>query len=220
MKYNLLLLLIISSLLGCQINHPHEEKAKQAAEKAGLQAVKDQRLDAVFLSPSVNLSRYHNLVLKPLDFSETKIINPSTSTAFQTPWQLTDEDKTYYQTRFETSAKEYLVDKGGFKLGDEISSTLALRMRIMEIAPLGTKDDIQGRPTAVDVFTRGFGRMTVMIELYDTGTQKLVFMATDEYELGTLWEKNNRVQNNLQIRLGFEYWMRALRDELKAQSKS
>jgi hypothetical protein len=37
---------------------------------------------------------------------------------------------------------------------------------------------------------------------------------TDRRDLGRIWEENNRVTNNIQIRLAFNQWLRNLRTEL------
>lgn len=219
MKINLLIVLMVLALTGCATNSPYEQKAKTVAEKEGLQAINAKRLDSVFVSSSAVVSKYNNLMLKPLDFSEVKIINPTVNSGYQTPWELKDEDKAYYQSRFEESSKEYLIDKGAYKLADVPGSTLELTVKVLEIAPLGSKDDLKGRPTMMNVYTRGFGRMTVEMQLRDSVTKALVFTAVDERELGTLWERNDRVQNNIQIRLAFEYWLQSLRDELNSQTK-
>lgn len=71
----------------------------------------------------------------------------------------------------------------------------------------------------MDVYSEGFGRMTIGFELYDSVSNKLIAVSSDDHELGTIWEKNNRVQNNIQIKLAFDYWMRNLKRELEALGK-
>ena len=61
--------------------------------------------------------------------------------------------------------------------------------------------------------------MTVVFEIYDSISNKLVASATDEHDLGSMWEENNRAQNNLQIRLAFDFWLNNLGKELTAAVK-
>jgi len=61
--------------------------------------------------------------------------------------------------------------------------------------------------------------MTIVFELYDSVSNKLIFLSSDEHDLGNTWEKNDRLQNNVQVRLAFDYWLRSLSQELNAISK-
>jgi hypothetical protein len=61
--------------------------------------------------------------------------------------------------------------------------------------------------------------MTAVFELYDSTNNTLIALASDEQELGFLWEKNDRVQNNIRIKLAFEQWMRKLSKELPLWTK-
>jgi hypothetical protein len=204
--------LAVVTLNGCGISKPHEKVAKAEAEQAGLVAASKPRLDAVYLSPAVKLHSYKKLNLANLDFSQVKIINPTSPPFYDQKWELDDKDRAYYQERFAVAAKRELLDSSLFAVGSESAAdTLVLRAKVLEIAPLASKDDLKSRPTLMDVYSEGFGRMTVAFEFYDSMTNKLVFALTDEHELGRIWEKNNRVQNAMQVRLAFDYWLSAVK---------
>ncbi len=199
-------------LSGCGVTKPHEKDAKAQAEQAGLVAAAKPRLDAVYQSPSVKFHSYKKLNIASLDFSQVKIINPTSPPFYDQKWELNDKDRAYYQERYFTAAKRELLESNLFAASSESAAdTLVLRAKVLEIAPLASKDDLKSRPTLMDVYSEGFGRMTVAFEFYDSTNNKLVFALTDEHDLGRIWEKNNRVQNAMQVRLAFDYWLSAVK---------
>lgn len=220
MKSPIVVAILMLSMTACGYMKPHEKAALHQAESAGLVSVKKPHFDVSFALPNTQFAQYKKVILSDLDFSSTKVITPSTMRPFEAPWELTDEDKKYYQSKYTASATNYLFGDKDYSLAAApASDTLLLKTRITEIAPLASKDDLKSRPNLMDVYSEGFGRMTIVFELYDSVSNKLIAVTTDEHDLGRIWEKNNRVQNNFQIKLAFDFWMRNLKDELEALSK-
>ena len=220
MKYQFLIALVALSLSACSTLQPHEKAANAQAQTAGLAAVKKSHFDISYVLPAAQLSQYKKIILSDVDFSSVKIRRSTTSVYDETPWELNDSDKEYFQQKYRQAADDYVFKKGKFSAANNpASDTLVLKIKIVEIAPLGTKDDSKGRPNMVDVYTQGFGRMTAVFELYDSTNQKLLALASDEQELGYMWEKNNRVQANIRVKLAFEYWMKKLSEEIPVWSK-
>ncbi|HWV16717.1 MAG TPA: DUF3313 family protein [Cellvibrio sp.] len=217
MKYLWSTVVIALCLTACSGLQPHEKIIHSQAQQVGLVEVKKSRFDAAFVAPSAAFAQYKKIIIRDLDLSQVTIIEPSSQGAFARPWSLSDEDKRYYQTRFAESAKKNLFTSGLFApAATSAADTLVLSGKITEIAPHAVKDDFKSRPGLMDVYSKGFGRMTIVFELTDSVTQKSVMVATDEHDLGNMWELNNRVQNNLRIRLAFDYWLRSLEKELSA----
>lgn len=220
MKYLVAILILLFGVAACTGLQQHEKIIQEQAQQAGLVAVAKSRFDAAFVAPATAFGQYKKIIINNIDLSQAAIIEPRSQGSFAQPWTLNDEDKRYYQARFAESAKENLLDSGLLAPATgSAAGTLVLNTRITEIAPHATKDDAKSRPTLVNVYSEGFGRMTIVFELTDSATQKLVMVATDEHDLGTLWEQNNRVQNNLRIRLAFDYWLHSLAKELSAAAK-
>ncbi len=215
MKCLSVLAVFILGLSSCNIHKIHEKAAQGQAEQAGLVAISKAEFDISFLLPGADVSQYKKIILNDLDFSGVKIIKPASSRNFQKSWNLTEDDKQYYQRKFIDSAKNYLFNQRRVSPATESASdTLILKTRITEIAPLASKDDIKSRPSLIDVYSEGFGRMTIVFELYDSVTNKLIMLSSDEHDLGKMWEKNDRAQNNMQVKLAFDYWLKNLNDEL------
>ncbi len=219
-KPQLLIVLLALNLSACSALQPHEKAADTQAKQAGLVDVKKSNFDVSYVLPAANIGHYKKAILSDLDLSKVKITRSTTLRIQDTPWELNDGDKTFYQQKYREAADEYLFKKGGLVAASTpASDTLVLKMKIVEIAPLGSKDDFKGRPNMVDVYTQGFGRMTAVLELYDSTSNKLLAMASDEQELGTFWEKNDRVQANMRVNLAFEYWLKNLSEEIPLWSK-
>lgn len=220
MKPKLLIVLLGLSLSACSTLQPHEKAANTQAKQAGLVDIKQSNFDVFFTLPNAKFTQYKKVILNDLDMSNVKITRSSTSSVHETPWELNKDDKAFYQQKYREAAEEYLVSKGVLTVANTpASDTLVLKMKIVEIAPLGSKDDFKGRPQKVDVYTRGFGRMIAVYELYDSVSNQLLAMASDEQELGFMWEKNDRVQTNMRINLAFERWFKKLGDEVTLWSK-
>lgn len=215
MKQLLLIVLLSLTAGACTAIHPHEKLIQDQAVQAGLVAVVKPQFDAAFVLRTTDFSRYKKIIINDLDLSQATIIQPSSKYSFDAPWVLNEDDRRYYQTQFSESAKRSLLDSGLFVLTTTNSAdTLVLKTKITEIAPRASKDDFKSRPNMMDVYSEGFGKMTIVFELYDSTTNQLVMVATDRHDLGTMWELNNKVQNNMRIRLAFDFWLSKLQKEL------
>ena len=220
MRCKILAAMLVVSLSACGIAKPHEKIAQTQAEQAGLVAVAKPKLDTTFVLSHANLGQYKKIVLTELNLSTTKIIQPTSKIGFNTPWELNKDDIAYYQAKYTESAKEFLFDDGKYTAATAAGSdTLLLKAKITEIAPLASKDDFKGRPNIMDVYSEGFGRVTIVFELYDSTSNKLLLVTSDEHDLGRIWEKNTRVQNNIQIKLAFDFWLNYFAKELESVSK-
>jgi hypothetical protein len=220
MKPQLLIALLALSLSACSTLQSHEKAADAQAKKAGLVDIKKSNFDVSYALPSANIGQYKKIILSDLDLSKVKITRSTTLRYDETPWELNDGDREYFQKKYREAADDYLFKTGKLSAASiPALDTLMLKMRIVEIAPLGSKDDFKGRPNMVEVYTQGFGRMTAVFELYDSTSNKLLAMASDEQELGSLWEKNDRVQANIRVKLGFEYWLKKLSEEIPLWTK-
>lgn len=177
MKLNFVALLVVVaalSITACGTVKPNEKAAADQANQHGLSVVTKPRFDTTFIASTMRFEQYKKIKIDNLDLSNVKIIEPSTPRTFDSPWELTDDDKSYYQERFAQSAKKSLIDSGLYTVSKEAGKdTLLLTTKVIQIAPLAPKDDFKNRPNLMDVYSEGFGRMTVSFEVYDSETNKL-----------------------------------------------
>lgn len=219
MKYHMFIAALAVSMSACGVLDPHEKITQSQAQQAGLVAVNKAYFDASYILPGTNFGQYKKIIIGDLDLSTTKIIRPSGPHAFNEAWELNDDDRKYYQAKYVESAQKFLFDDVYSVATTAATDTLLLKTKIVEIAPLASKDDFKSRPNMIDVYSEGFGRMTISFELYDSTSNKLIAVASDEHDLGKIWERNNRAQNNFQVKLAFDYWMRNLKRELETGGK-
>lgn len=212
------IILLMSSLLvvtACSINKPHEKNLAAEAAPLGLQETKSNSLDAVFVDKT-SIANYKQVIVEPLDLSAVKIRKPgNTNIAYDTPWELNDQDRKFYQERYQASMKKHWLGKSNLiQVENAGPSTLKVKATLLEIAPLGSKDDSKGRPTMTKVYSEGMGTMTLKYELSDASTGKVLGLISDKRDLGNVWEENNRAAFNQKVRLAFDAWARRLQKEL------
>lgn len=215
MKKTIILMTGLLLITACSINKPHEKNIAAEATALSLPQVQSKGLDAVYLDKTA-IANYKQVLLEPLDMSAVKIRKPSnTSIAYDTPWELNDQDRKFYQERYQSSMKTEWLDKSGLTQVNQASAnTLKVKAILVEIAPLGSKDDSKGRPTMTKVYSEGVGTMTLKYELSDASTGKVLGLISDQRDLGKVWEENNRVTFNQKVRLAFDAWARRLQQEL------
>lgn len=216
LSFKLVLIALATGVIsGCSMTKPHEKEAAIKADQAGLSAVEDSRFDGTFVAPNAQFSQYSKLLVEQLDLSEVKIRKQSTDKINDTPWELSDADRRYYQERYTEALMTNLIVDGRFATSLQTGAdVLQVKAKVLEIAPLASKDDSKGRPTMMKVYSEGMGTMTLELTLVDSVSGDVLAIITDRRDLGRIWEENNRVTNNIQIRLAFNQWLRNLRTEL------
>lgn len=216
----LLIALTASVIAGCSTTKKHEQNAQLKADKAGLTVAEKTHFDGTFIAPGAQFPKYKKLFVEQLDLSDVKVRKQSTSNTFEdTPWELNDADRRYYQERYTEALMTNLIVDGTYTTAVQAGAdVLTVSAKVVEIAPLGSKDDTKGRPTDMEVYSEGMGTMTLEITLYDSVSGKPQAIITDQRDLGRLWEENNRASNNVQVRIAFDYWLRTLRKELDRAS--
>lgn len=213
--------LLGGAVVGCSITKKHEKDAQVKADKEGLSVVKDSKFDGTFVAPNAQFAQYKKLFVEQLDMTDVKIRKLSnTNFSNDTPWELNDNDRRYYQERYTEALMNNLIVDGRYSTAMQAGAdVMTVRAKVLEIAPLGSKDDFKGRPNNVKVYSEGMGTMTLEISLYDSASGKVLGIITDQRDLGRIWEENNRVTNNVQVRVAFDAWLKKLRNELDRLSK-
>lgn len=210
-----LIAIAVGVIAGCSITKPHEKEAALKASEAGLTAVEASRFDGTFVAPNAKFSQYNKLLVEQLDMGDVKIRKQSSGKINDTPWELSDADRRYYQERYTEALMTNLIVDGRFSTSLQAGAeVLLIKAKVLEIAPLASKDDREGRPTMMKVYSEGMGTMTLELTLVDSVSGDVLAIITDRRDLGRIWEENNRVTNNIQIRLAFNQWLRTLRTEL------
>jgi len=216
-----LILVALTCMASCNSMKKHEKAAAEKAQQAGLSSVVDSRFDGTFVAPGTDFSKYKKILVEQLDMNSVEIVQPSSvGSVHGSAWMLNDADKRYYQTQYTEAVINNLIADGAYITAlDPAADTLTIKARVLQIAPLAPKDDIKNRPSIMKVYTEGAGTMTLEIALHDSTSGQLLGIITDKRDLGRIWEENNRVTNNQQVRIAFNAWLHKLRSELKGLSQ-
>ena len=208
--------LATSLVTACGVNKPHEKAAMAKAQAEGMTAIAQPIFDGTFVAPDVDFAKHKKLIVESLDMDNVEILKPSSlNRTMDTPWVLSDKDKAYYRERYTQALIKNLVADGTYTTANTAAvDALTVRAKVLQIAPLASKDDPQGRPQLMRVYSEGMGTMTLEITLYDSVSGKALGIITDKRDLGRIWEENNRATNNIQVKLAFDAWLRKLRTEL------
>ncbi len=184
---------------------PHESEVASAAKALGLTQIKSRFLDAAYLKPNTDFSAFKSIYMKPLDFSNTFIREPSMND-FDHKWELTEEDKDTMQKFFSESATQELFDKTRFmEAPNKTSADMVIQTEMLEIAPLAEKD--KDRIGISKTYSKGAGTVLVTMKLVDAKTDEVLGMISDKADVGNQWRENNRVNNLHSLGVTFDRWM-------------
>lgn len=215
----LMISVVLLTLASCSTPKKHEKIAQEKADEAGLTATDKSHFDGTFIAPGTPFAHYKRLLVERLNLESVDVIQP-TSRGTGKSWAFSEDDKRFYQERYTEALINNLIADGAYETAfDPAVDVLTVKARVVQIAPLAPKDDINSRQGIMKVYTEGSGSMTLEIALHDSVSGKLLGIITDKRDLGNMWGENNRVTNNQQVRLAFNAWLRKFRSELEVLSK-
>ena len=93
----------------------HEQEAQIKADKEGLTVVEKSTFDGTFVAPNAEFARYKKLFVEQLDMTDVKIRKQTGGSAvMDTPWELNDADRRYYQDRYTEALMNNLIVDGRY----------------------------------------------------------------------------------------------------------
>ena len=187
----------------------------------GLALVKKTSADLVYRRPDVTFGGYTKILLVEPTIAFRK--NWKTDISFKTPSHpVSDAD----MQRIIGKGKELLIEqlaavltKAGYSLADGVGpDVLAVKPAIFDLDILApTTSDLPA--TVENVYTKGVGSATLMIELYDSSTGQLLARAFDqkssESNRSTWGVPRNQASNTADARRAFADWSEMLAEGLK-----
>jgi len=187
----------------------------------GLALVKKTSADLVYLRPGVSFAGYTKILLVEPTIAFRK--NWQTDANFKTPARpVTDAD----MQRIIAKGKELLLEelaielpKGGYALaGGTGSDVLAVKPMILDLDVLAPEPG-NLPATMANIYTKGVGSATLVIELYDSATGQLLARAFDqkssEDNRSTWTVPRNRASNTADARRAFADWSAMLAQGLE-----
>jgi hypothetical protein len=178
----------------------------------GLERVPSRASGGVFRAPGAPFTQYQRFILEPL------------TVAFRKGWEKEHEDVPATELKrmrdeaardFRAEFTEVLIDEGPYTFAD------APAPDVLIVSPAVTELDIPAPEVAV-LEKRSFSprsvRLRITGELRDAASGRLVaridtFEGGDQYGVGEL-RPVNRLTNAIEMRRGYEKWVRLLREAL------
>lgn len=215
--YKTLVPLSVVILWGCSAT-PHTETnntTEQAQE--GASTTSDPHIiEGTFVAPGIDFANYRRLIVAELGLSDIDITIPAEPHG-DTPWVLTEEDKSFLRSEYTHAVVGNLIADGTYTTAiNPAEDVLLVKSRIVQIAggkPLSSEEN-----EAMAMYNKSAAEITISMELFDSATHRLIGTITDSRDLGQMQVNNNRLAANVLIRQAFIDWLKTLRTELDALS--
>jgi len=221
-KLGTLLALSLTLLLASSTALAKSEPSEVSIE--GLKLVDKDRRGEIYAEEGVDWSEYTQIILEPATVSFRK--NWQRDQNRYDPFKVRDQDVEHIKMKlselFSQVFTEELSAKGGYTITESIGAdTMMLIPRIVDLdiaAP-----DTRNNPGITKSYTDQAGRMTLILEIYDSQSGDLIAKASNRQEAPRYgyvrW--TNSVSNTQEARLMLQRWANMLIERLdEAKSKT
>ena len=141
-------------------------------------------LDPTWVRPDTDFSKYTKFLVKPLNFTDVKILRPPWAQDDPIEWTLETADLEAIEGIFQEAMKNALEENDGYPVvyqqGDDV---LEIDMEILSIMPYvrpGSDGDDDGH----EIVTLGSGEITGSAELRDSNSRALLILIEGERVAG------------------------------------
>lgn len=205
----------------CSANRP--APIHEASTLEGLERVQVRGLDAVYVKPDADLSKYRRIMVDELDVAFSRGWERAQRSITST-WTRADSEriKRDLAELFADIVKDELQTKGNYELVEEAAQdVLEVRPSIIDLY-ITAPDVSRDRPGIVRTYTTYAGRMTLIAELRDSITGEILARVYDRREdmRSTNWEWTTSITNAQKARQAIRSWARVLREALDAARES
>ena len=154
------------------------------------------------------------LYIAPLDLSDIDIIERhSAKPLVAKKWALTDQEKEGLKAMYAKAYRHQFDESDTIQLvASEQDADIVIKTVVERIYPLAPKDEIGSRDPWTVYFSDGSGSMTV--RFYISTTDGTYYDISDRDDAGSLWQRNNRHSNIMNIRRLFNHWASDIKDLL------
>lgn len=190
----------------------------------GLERVEKSRFDTLYLKPDISLSDYNHIRLEPCTVAfRANWLRSQNSTQRAASYRVTEDDVEVIQQRIAESCdkhfREALSEDNRYALIDDNgaveSPVLMIRPAIIDLDIRAPDVDAPGIHRS---YTTSFGEMTLLLEMYDSGSGEILGRVTDrkrDFEHAQL-QWTNRATNMADVNRFLRSWTAYLLDGLDA----
>lgn len=169
-----------------------------------------------YVKPGIDLTKYHKVMIKPLNISEIEVLKPAWEQGNDEEWVFEEGTGTAIQKLFMDAMHKELVVNGGYPMVSESGAdVLRIEVEILSITPF-MKPGSQTGDEGYEVETLGSGDLVVSAELRDSQTRELLILVEGERAIGDKYKKLNRDNHIKNLNNLFSGWAIRIREALKA----
>lgn len=189
-----------------------EQSADALAEAAGLSRLKDSVMDHAWVRPGVNLGKYSQVLVMPIDLAYRQ--KPRKS---HNEYALTPAQKESLSEIVPVALASELEELDGLELTDRRGRhVLVLETALIDIVSHVPEEPV-GRGAS---FVRVIGEATFVVELRDSMTDELVARAIERREVtSSSVRRSSRVWNRNEVRHAAERMSASLRRQVEEFSR-
>jgi len=180
-----------------------------AAGAAWPQALAPAPLTVIYTKPAVDLARYNEFRILPLNVSGTRVIPPVwVENADPREWALTRENREFLATTFASAVRDGIESGGKYKVVDDAGmQTLQLEVRLISLTPWASREER-------DVSTRGSGELTFEAHVRDARTAELLAVFRGTQDVGKDFQENTAFNKQSDVTEHFTTWGRNISQRL------
>lgn len=176
-------------------------------------APKTEELNTTYLRPNIDLRKYDQFLIKPLDLSDTRIIPPAwVEDPDPRQWVMSESNREFLKVSFRAAMKSGLEESGKFNVVRNVTGrTLQLELSIISLSPYAPRDK--------NIKTKGFGELSFEAQMRDAKTGDLLALYEGTQEVGDHYQENTEFNQANSFTEQFKQWGKNVSARLEAAQK-
>lgn len=170
--------------------------------------MQSDELRITYLRDGVDLSKYTQFVLKPLNLDGTRIIPPPwIEDADPRTWQLGDRNRRFLKTAYQLAMTAGLEKSGEFNVVEKpFRGSLELEVKLISLTPYARAGE--------SVKTKGFGELAFEAAMRDARTGELLALFEGTQQVGEDYQENTEFNQGHNFAEHFRQWGRDVSERM------
>jgi len=169
---------------------------------------------AKYVKPGIDLSKYHKVMVRPLELDDIEVIKPPWEQANPEEWTFEEGTGEAVQKLFMDAMHTELEVNGGYTLvTDAADDVLRIEVEILSITPYVKPGSATG-DEGYEIETLGSGELVVSAEFRDSRTRELLILVEGERTIGDEYKKLSRENHTENLRNLFSAWGVKIREAM------
>jgi hypothetical protein len=167
-------------------------------------------LAVTFRKPDVDLKKYSQLLIMPLNLSDTRVIPPPwVENAKPHEWQLTKKNEDVLRSAYAGAVRAGIETSGDFKVVDRSApGVLQVEVRLISLTPWAARGE--------QATTLGSGSLTFEAHVRDASTGELLAVLNGTQPVGNEYQENTDFNRVSTLKEHFTNWGRNVSRRLTA----